>query len=361
MNIIYNELVKILGEEESDIITNLPMPILMLVGLQGSGKTTTIAKLAKQLITNNKKKPLIIAGDIYRMAAVDQLKQLGKENNIDVFSYDSKDVNEIVRLGISFAKENNNDYILIDTAGRLHIDQELMVELKNINNEFKPNEIILVLDAMIGQDAINVISKFNEDLPLTGTILTKFDGDTKGGVALSVRYLTSVPIKFIGMGEKIDALEKFYPKRIADRIIGNGDLLSLVETVNSKIDFEDSKDLEKKMKSGKFDLEDFLRQMKQIKKLGPLENLLKMLPGANKMGLNNVNIDPKQLAHIEAIILSMTKKERRNPKILKASHKVRIAKGSGTSVEQVNRLLKQFEQMKDMMKMMSSGNFKLPF
>ena len=361
MNIIYNELINVLGEEEATIETTKNPTILMLVGLQGSGKTTTIAKIANKLIKEDKKKPLIIAADIYRMAAVEQLKQLGKDNNIDVFSYDSKDVNEIVRKGIEYSKTNSNDYILIDTAGRLHIDEELMVELKNINEEFKPHEILLVLDAMIGQDAINVITKFNEDLPLTGCILTKFDGDTKGGVALSVRYLTNIPIKFIGIGEKIDALDKFYPKRIASRIIDNGDLMSLVESVNTKIDLEDSKELEKKLKKGKFDLEDFLAQMKQIKKLGPLENIIKMLPGANKMGLNNVNIDPKQLAHVEAIILSMTKKERRNPNILKASHKIRIAKGSGMKVEDVNRLLKQFEQMKTMMKMINNGSFKMPF
>lgn len=361
MNIIYNELIRILGEEEVGLDVSKELNILMLVGLQGSGKTTTIAKLAKNLVEKEKKKPLIIAGDIYRMAAVEQLKQLGQENNIDVFSYDSKDVNEIVRLGLDFAKSNGNDYILIDTAGRLHIDDELMLELKNINEEFNPNEIILVLDAMIGQDAINVITKFNETLPLTGTILTKFDGDTKGGVALSVRYLTNVPIKFIGVGEKVDALDKFYPKRIADRIIGNGDLMSLVETVQSKIDIDDSVDLEKKLKSGKFDLEDFLMQLKQLKKLGPLENLIKLIPGASKMGLNNVDIDPKQMAHIEAIILSMTPKERKNPNILKSSHKIRIAKGSGTKVEDVNRLIKQFEHMKQMMKMLNNRNFKMPF
>lgn len=361
INIIYNELIKILGEEESSLDISKNPNILMLVGLQGSGKTTTIAKLAKHLIKNNNKKPLIIAADIYRMAAVDQLKQLGKENSIDVFDYYSNDVNEIVRMGLEYAKNNGNDYILIDTAGRLHIDSELMEELKRINLEFNPHEIILVLDAMIGQDAINVISKFNDELPLTGTILTKFDGDTKGGVALSVRYLTNIAIKFVGVGEKIDALDKFYPKRIADRIIGNGDLMSLVETVNSKIDLSDTKDLEKRMKNGKFDLEDFLIQLKQIKKLGPLENLIKMIPGASKMGLNNVDIDQKQLAHIEAIILSMTKKERINPNILKASHKIRISKGSGTKVEDVNKLIKQFEQMKQMMKMLNSGNFKMPF
>ena len=253
------------------------------------------------------------------------------------------------------------DYVILDTAGRLHIDDELMLELQNITNEIKQDETILVIDSMMGQDAINVITGFNEKLKLTGVILTKLDGDTRGGVALSVRHLTNIPIKFIGVSEKMDGLVQFYPDRMASRILGMGDILSIVEKVEAEIDEEDAKKMAKKMSKGEFDLEDFLDQMKQIKKLGPLENLIKMLPGAKKMGLNNVNIDPKRLSHIEAIILSMTPYERKNPNILKASRKERIAKGSGTSVTEVNALLKQFEESKKLMKMFNNGNLKLPF
>lgn len=361
LNLVYEELISVLGSEEVSLNITNSLSMMMLVGLQGSGKTTTVSKIASYIMKKMNKKVLVIAADIYRMAAIEQLKQLGKENNFEVFSYDSRDVVEIVKMGKDYALSNNFDVVLIDTAGRLHIDEDLMDELKNINNNFKLNEILLVVDAMIGQDAINVINKFNEDLPLTGAIVTKLDGNTKGGVALSIKYLTNIPIKFIGTSEKISGLDLFDPKRMAGRIIGNGDLLSLAEQIQDKIDIEDNKDLEKKLKNGKFDLEDFLLQMKQMKKLGPLENLLKLIPGASKLGLNNVNIDPKQLLHIEAIILSMTKKERKNPNILKASHKIRIANGSGTKVEDINKLLKQFEQMKQMMKMFSNGNMKLPF
>lgn len=251
--------------------------------------------------------------------------------------------------------------MLIDTAGRLHIDNELMDELENIVREVNPHEILLIIDAMMGQDAINVITGFNDKLSLTGVILTKLDGDTRGGVALSVRHLTNIPIKYIGISEKMDGLTEFYPDRMANRIIGMGDVISLVEKVQNEIDEKEAEKLAKKMKKGNFDLEDFLSQLNQIKKLGPLENLIKLIPGAKKMGLNNVNIDPKQMKHIEAIILSMTKEERQNPNILKASRKQRIAKGSGRTVTEVNALLNQFEQMKQMMKMVSNGNFKMPF
>ena len=249
----------------------------------------------------------------------------------------------------------------MDTAGRLHIDEELMEELKNINEEIHPQEVLLVIDSMMGQDAIHVIQGFHDSLSLTGVILTKLDGDTRGGVALSVRHLTNVPIKFIGVSEKLDGLDSFDPERMAGRILGMGDIISLVEKATEVIDEEEAMSAAKKMQSGKFDLEDFLKQMKQIKKLGPLENLIRMLPGAKKMGLNNINIDPKQIAHVEAIILSMTPKERKNPDIIKASRKTRIAKGCGLSVQEVNKLLMQFEQMRKMMKQMSSGNFKMPF
>ena len=255
----------------------------------------------------------------------------------------------------------NYDYVLIDTAGRLHIDEQLMIELKNINEEVKPNEILLVLDSMMGQDAINVIKGFNDTLPLTGAILTKLDGDTRGGAALSIRHLTNIPIKFIGVSEKLDGLEEFYPDRMATRILGMGDIMSMIERAESVIDEEEAMKAAKKMQKGDFDLDDFLNQMRQIKKLGPLENLIKMIPGAKKMGLNNIQINPKDIAHIEAIIQSMTMEERRNPSILKASRKIRIANGSGRSVEEVNRLRKQFEEMKKMMKMMKNGNFKMPF
>ena len=253
------------------------------------------------------------------------------------------------------------DYVLIDTAGRLHVDEELMEELENIRKEVSPDEILLVIDAMMGQDAINVITGFNDKLPLTGVILTKLDGDTRGGVALSVRHLTNVPIKFIGVSEKLDGLDSFDPKRMAGRILGMGDIVSLVEKATEAIDEKEAEKAAKKMQSGKFDLEDFLNQMKQIKKLGPLENLIKLIPGASKMGLNNINIDPKQMAHIEAIILSMTPAERRNPDIIKASRKTRIAKGCGLSVQEVNKLLTQFDQMKKMMKQFTNGKFKMPF
>ena len=359
VKILKDELVELLGGEKEDLYISGNPSVLMLVGLQGSGKTTTIAKLANMLRKKYKKNPLLVACDIYRPAAIDQLKQLGKELNIEVYSEGVNNPVEIANNAIKYAKENNYNYVLIDTAGRLHIDEELMDELININNSINPNEILLVVDSMMGQDAINVIEGFNNKLPLTGAILTKLDGDTRGGAALSIRHLTNIPIKFIGVSEKLDGLEEFYPERMATRILGMGDIMSMIEKAESVIDEDEAVNLTKKMEKGKFDLEDFLSTMAQIKKLGPLENLLKMIPGAKKMGLNNVNIDPKDMAHIEAIIQSMTKEERRNPDILKASRKIRIAKGSGRSVEEVNRLLKQFDQMKVMMKQMKNG--KMPF
>lgn len=361
VKIVKDELTELLGGESAPLNMVGNPATLMLVGLQGSGKTTTIGKLANFLRKKRSKKPLLVACDVYRPAAIDQLKQLGKQLGIEVYEEGKKDPVEISKNAISYAKENGYDYVLIDTAGRLHIDEELMDELKNIQSEIKPQEVLLVIDSMMGQDAINVINGFNEALSLTGVILTKLDGDTRGGVALSVRHLTNVPIKFIGVSEKLDGLENFDPERMAGRILGMGDIISLVEKATEAIDEKEAMDTAKKMQSGKFDLEDFLKQMKQIKKLGPLENLIKLLPGAKKMGLNNINIDPKQMAHVEAIILSMTPKERRNPDIIKASRKTRIAKGCGLSVQEVNKLLMQFEEMKKMMKQMTSGNFKMPF
>jgi signal recognition particle subunit SRP54 len=303
----------------------------------------------------------MVACDVYRPAAIDQLKQIGKQLNIEVYEEGKKDPVEIAEHAIKYAKENKYDYVLIDTAGRLHIDEELMDELENIRLKIRPKEILLVIDSMMGQDAINVIEGFNNKLPLTGVILTKLDGDTRGGVALSVRHLTNVPIKFIGTSEKMDGLDTFDPERMAGRILGMGDIVSLVEKVQSEIDEKEAEKAAKRMQNGKFDLEDFLSQMKQIRKLGPLENLIKLIPGASKMGLNNVQIDPKQMAHVEAIVLSMTPKERRNPDIIKASRKTRIASGCGLSVQEVNKLLTQFEQMKKMMKQFSNGNKKFPF
>lgn len=361
VKIVRDELQNLLGGENVPIKTDGNPTITMLVGLQGSGKTTTIGKLANLLRKKYKKKPLLVACDVYRPAAIDQLIQIGKELNIEVYSEGKVNPVDIARNGVKYAKDNGFDYVLIDTAGRLHIDNELMDELDNIVREVNPHEILLIIDAMMGQDAINVITGFNDKLSLTGVILTKLDGDTRGGVALSVRHLTNIPIKYIGISEKMDGLTEFYPDRMANRIIGMGDVISLVEKVQNEIDEKEAEKLAKKMKKGNFDLEDFLSQLNQIKKLGPLENLIKLIPGAKKMGLNNVNIDPKQMKHIEAIILSMTKEERQNPNVLKASRKQRIAKGSGRTVTEVNALLNQFEQMKQMMKMVSNGNFKMPF
>ena len=361
VKIVRDELQNLLGGENVPIKTDGNPTITMLVGLQGSGKTTTIGKLANLLRKKYKKKPLLVACDVYRPAAIDQLIQIGKELNIEVYSEGKGNPVDIANNGVNYAKNNGFDYVLIDTAGRLHIDNELMDELDNIVREVNPHEILLIIDAMMGQDAINVITGFNDKLSLTGVILTKLDGDTRGGEALSVRHLTNIPITYIGISEKMDGLTEFYPDRMANRIIGMGDVISLVEKVQNEIDEKEAEKLAKKMKKGNFDLEDFLSQLNQIKKLGPLENLIKLIPGAKKMGLNNVNIDPKQMKHIEAIILSMTKEERQNPNILKASRKQRIAKGSGRTVTEVNALLNQFEQMKQMMKMVSNGNFKMPF
>ena len=360
IKLIKDELVSLLGESEDLYVSGNPS-VLMLVGLQGSGKTTTAGKLSLFLRKKYNKKPLLVACDIYRPAAITQLKQIGKELNIPVFSKDNATVNEIITDALVYAKENNNDYIIIDTAGRLQLDEKLMDELKSVEDNFNVDEKILVIDSMIGQDAINVIKGFNETLHLTGCILTKMDSTSKGGVALCVRHLTNVPIKFIGDSEKMDGLSLFDAQRMANRILDMGDILSIAEKAEGLMSEDEAKDLSKKMLKGKYDFEDFLNTMKQIKKLGPLENLLKLIPGARKMGLNNVSIDPKEMAHVEAIILSMTPYERKHPEVLKAQRKIRIANGSGMKVEDVNRLINQFEQMKKMMKSMSNGNMKMPF
>ncbi len=361
IKIVKDELVSLLGGEEVPLNVLGKPAITMLVGLQGSGKTTTCGKLANYLRKKHAKKPLLVACDIYRPAAIQQLETVGKQLNIPVFTEGKIEVNKIVKDALKYALENGNDYVIIDTAGRLHIDEGLMDELVGIVDVCHPQEVLLVIDAMMGQDAINVIKGFNDKLSLTGCILTKLDGDTKGGVALSVRHLTNVPIKFVGDSEKLDGLSPFYPDRMAERILDMGDVLSIAEKVENVISQDEAETQAKKMMSGKYDLEDFLTNLKQIRKLGPLENIIKLLPQARKMGLNNININPKDMAHVEAIILSMTPYERKHPEVLKASRKQRISKGSGRDVAEINRLLKQFEEMKKMMKMMSSGNMKLPF
>ena len=357
VKILKDELVDLLGGDASPLELSKKPTIVMVVGLQGGGKTTTIGKIGNMVRKKEHKKPMFIACDVYRPAAIDQLKQIGRELNIEVYDEGKGNPVEIAINGIKYAREKGYDYILIDTAGRLQIDEELMDELVNIEASVKPHEELLVIDAMMGQDAINVITGFNDKLKLTGCVLTKMDGDTKGGVALSLRHLTNIPIKLIGDSEKLDGISEFYPERIANRILGMGDLLSIIEKTEAELDQDEMMSAAKKMQKGKFDLEDFLKTNAQIKKLGPIENLLKLVPGASKMGLNNVNIDPKVMARTEAIILSMTPYERRNPDIIKAERKKRIALGCGQKVEDVNRLLKQFDQMKVMMKQMKNMKF----
>ncbi len=361
IKLVKDELVALLGGDYVPLKINSGTTMVMLCGLQGSGKTTSAGKLANLVRKKHNKKPLLVACDIYRPAAIDQLVDLGKGLNIPVFTKGKIKPVEIIKGALEFAKSEKLDYIIVDTAGRLQIDEELMQELKDISSNFKIDETLLVVDAMMGQDAINVITGFNEAFNLTGTILTKLDGNTKGGVALSIRHLTNIPIKFVGDSEKMDGLREFYPEVMANRILDMGDILGIAEKVEGIMSEDDAKSQMAKMKKGSYDLEDFMTNLRQIKKLGPLENILKMLPGARKMGLGDINIDPKQIAHVEAIVSSMTPYERRHPEVLKASRKQRIAKGSGRSVEEVNRLLKQFEQMKMMMRQVSNGNMKLPF
>ncbi|MGM9877973.1 MAG: signal recognition particle protein [Bacilli bacterium] len=357
VKILKDELVELLGGDSSPLEVSKNPTIVMVVGLQGGGKTTTVGKIGNMVRKKHHKKPLFVACDVYRPAAIDQLKSIGKQLNIEVYDEGKSNPVEIAKNALEYAKTNGYDYILFDTAGRLQIDETLMDELVNIENIIKPHEELLVIDAMMGQDAINVITGFNEKLNLTGCVLTKMDGDTKGGVALSLRHLTNIPIKLVGDSEKLDGIGEFYPDRVANRILGMGDLLSIIEKTEAELDTDEMMSTAKRMQKGKFDLEDFLKTTKQIKKLGPLENLIKLIPGASKMGLNKVEIDPKIMARTEAIVLSMTPLERRNPDIIKASRKQRIAKGCGQKVEDVNKLLKQFDQMKIMMKQMNSGKF----
>jgi signal recognition particle subunit SRP54 len=372
IKVVKEELTELMGGEQSKIATsNRPPTVIMMVGLQGAGKTTTTGKLANLLRKKYNRKPLLVAADIYRPAAIKQLETLGKQLSMPVFSLgDQVSPVEIAKQAIIKAKEDHNDYVLIDTAGRLHVDENLMDELKQIKELSKPDEIFLVVDAMTGQDAVNVAQSFNEQLGLTGVVLTKLDGDTRGGAALSIRAVTNTPIKFVGLGEKLDALEPFHPERMASRILGMGDVLTLIEKAQANVDEEKAKELEKKMRTASFTLDDFLDQLGQVRKMGPLDEILKMMPGANKIkGMNNLQIDEKQISHVEAIIQSMTKNEKSHPEIINANRRKRIAKGSGTSIQEVNRLLKQFEDMKKMMKQMTNmqqkgkkkGGFKLPF
>ncbi|MEH6939404.1 signal recognition particle protein [Bacillus sp. JJ664] len=358
VKVVQEELTALMGGEQSKIaVSNRPPTVIMMVGLQGAGKTTTTGKLANLLRKKYNRNPLLVAADIYRPAAIKQLQTLGKQLDMPVFSLgDQVSPVEIAKQAIQHAKDEHLDYVLIDTAGRLHIDEGLMEELEKIKELSKPDEIFLVVDAMTGQDAVNVAQSFNDQLGLTGAILTKLDGDTRGGAALSIRAVTNTPIKFVGLGEKLDAFEPFHPERMASRILGMGDVLTLIEKAQENVDQEKAKELEQKLRNASFTLDDFLDQLSQVKKMGPLGDILKMMPGANKIkGLNDLQIDDKQIAHVEAIIQSMTKQEKIQPDIINSSRRKRIAKGSGRPVQEINRLLKQFEEMKKMMKMMGGA------
>ncbi len=370
VKIVNEELTKLMGSENAKLeISPKPPTVIMMVGLQGAGKTTHTGKLAA-MYKKKGKHPLLVACDVYRPAAIDQLKIVGESVDVPVFSMGAKiSPVEIAKAGVEHAKKNGLDMVFIDTAGRLHIDEGLMQELVNIKTAVSPTEILLTVDAMTGQDAVNVAQSFNEHRDITGVVLTKMDGDTRGGAALSVRYITGKPIKFVGTGEKMDAIEPFYPDRMASRILGMGDILSLIEKAEAAFDEKNAKELEKKFREQSFTLDDFLSQMYQLKKMGNLDQLIGMIPGANAKGMKDLHIDEKQMSRTEAMILSMTRAERDRPDIINGSRRKRIARGSGTSVEDVNRLLKQFDQMKKMMKQFSSpggkrrmfGGMKMPF
>ena len=369
IKIVNEELISLMGTTQSQLtFAKRPPTVYMMVGLQGAGKTTSSGKLAGQLRKQGRN-PLLVACDVYRPAAIKQLQVVGKNYNIPVFEMGDKlSPVEISKKALEYAAENRNDVILIDTAGRLHINEELMRELPDIKEVVKPQEILLVVDAMTGQDAVTVAESFDSQLGIDGIIMTKLDGDARGGAALSVRSVTNKPIKYIGMGEKMEDLEPFYPDRMASRILGMGDVLTLIDKVQQNIDEQEAKEMQKKMLSNEFTLEDFLSQMQQIKKMGPLKDLMGMIPGMNKFNLDEAlnGVDPsKEMAKTEAIIQSMTREERLNPSILNGSRKKRIANGSGRSIAEVNRLLKQFEEMKKMMKQMNNmqkgKKGKLPF
>ncbi|MGV3243785.1 signal recognition particle protein [Staphylococcus sp. 11261D007BR] len=358
IKIVQEELTELMGGDNTSItMAKKPPTVVMMVGLQGAGKTTTAGKLALLMRKKYNKKPLLVAADIYRPAAINQLQTVGKQIDIPVYTEgDQVKPQQIVENAIQHAKDEHLDFVIIDTAGRLHIDETLMNELQDVKSITKPNEIMLVVDAMTGQDAVNVAESFDEQLDITGVTLTKLDGDTRGGAALSIRAVTEKPIKFIGMSEKLDGLELFHPERMASRILGMGDVLSLIEKAQQDVDEEKAKDLEQKMRTSSFTLEDFLEQLDQVKNLGPLDDIMKMIPGMNKMkGLDKLNMSEKQIDHIKAIIQSMTPMEREDPAVLNMSRKRRIASGSGRSLQEVNRLLKQFNDMKKMMKQFTGG------
>ncbi len=355
IKIVKDEMVSLLGGEESRInFTPNPPTVIMLVGLQGSGKTTTAGKLAN-IIRKQGKKPLLVACDVYRPAAIKQLEVVGKQLDIPVYKNENtKDVNVIAKQAINVAISKLNDVIIIDTAGRLQIDEALMQELKDLKSNVKPHEILLVVDSMTGQDAVNIADTFNKELGIDGIVLTKLDGDTRGGAALSVKKITGRPIKFAATGEKLSDIEVFHPERMASRILGMGDVLSIIEKAEETFDLEEAQKLEQKLKKQNFDLDDYLGQLRQMKKMGSFSSILKMIPGLGSK-LKDVEVDDKEFLRIEAIICSMTKEERRNPKVLNGSRRLRIAKGSGTSVEQINKFMKSFEMTQKMMKEMTSN------
>jgi len=357
IDIVNKELTELMGGTQAKLAkANKPPTVIMMVGLQGAGKTTTSGKLAKLLQKGNHK-PLLVACDIYRPAAIKQLQVLGEQIGAPVFSLgDKTSPVDIAKAGLQHAKDNGNDYVIFDTAGRLHIDEELMDELKRIHEHVTPDEVLLVVDAMTGQDAVNVAQSFHEQLELSGVVLTKLDGDTRGGAALSVKAVTGRPIKFAAMGEKIDSLEPFHPERMASRILGMGDMLSLIEKAQAGIDADKAAEMERKMRTAEFTFDDFLDQMEQVRKLGPLDQIMDMLPGMNKMkgGMKDLKVDEKQIGRIEAIVRSMTKEEKQKPELLNHSRRKRVAAGSGTTIVEVNRLIKQFDDMRKMMKQFSS-------
>lgn len=359
VKIVDEELTKTMGSDASELNKSEKIPtIIMMVGLQGAGKTTTAGKLANKLKQEQNARPLFIAADVYRPAAIDQLQQVAKQIDVPVFELGTDvDPVEIVRQGLAKAEADKNDYIIIDTAGRLQIDEQLMDELANIKALAKPDEILLVVDAMTGQNAVNTATGFNDKLAITGVVLTKLDGDTRGGAALSIRAVTGKPIKFVGEGEKMSALDTFHPDRMASRILGMGDMLTLIEKAQQVSDEKQAADLEQKMRENSFDFNDFLDQMDQMNKMGGMESIMKMIPGlANNPALANAQIDPKDLAHMRATVYSMTPQERENPDVLNPSRRRRIAAGAGRPIQEVNRMIKQFDQMKKMMKQMSNGN-----
>src|SRR6056297_20734 len=360
VKIVNEELTKLMGGEQSEIeISSEPPTLIMLVGLQGSGKTTTAGKLAK-MFKKEGKNPLLVAGDIYRPAAIRQLQVLGERLEIPVFSMgDKQNPVDIIKAGLSKAESAGNDIVILDTAGRLHIDEEMMDELQDIKTNTDPDEILLVVDSMTGQDAVNVSENFDDKLGIDGVVLTKLDGDARGGAALSVKAVTGKPIKFIGTGEKLDDFEPFHPDRMSDRILGMGDVLSLIEKAEEAIDKEKAKKLEERLKNNQFTFEDFLDQLEQLRDMGPLDEIMGMIPGmSGAKQLKNLQVDEKQLDHIEAIINSMTQEEKVDPKLINGSRRKRIAKGSGTSIQEVNRLLKQYRETKKMIKKFNSGKGK---